>query len=135
MAVGIVVVSHSRGLAEAAVEVAMQMVRDPIAVALAAGLPDGSLGTDATAVATAVAEVDHGDGVVVLVDMGSAILSAELGIELYGKETDVRILPAPFVEGLVVAAVMASTGASIDDVTRETNGALLPKTTVLGDPY
>ena len=68
MAVGIVVVSHSAPLAEAAVELAMQMVHvDRPPVALAAGA-DGGLGTDATAVASALAEVDQGDGVAVIVN-------------------------------------------------------------------
>jgi phosphotransferase system HPr (HPr) family protein len=113
MAVGIVVVSHSAPLAEAAVELAMQMVHvDRPPVALAAGA-DGGLGTDATAVATAIAEVDRGDGVAILVDLGSALMSAELGIELYGQpDTDVRILPAPFVEGLILAVIQASVPAS-----------------------
>ena len=119
MAVGIVVVSHSAPLAEAAVELAMQMVhvaRPP--VALAAGA-DGGLGTDATAVAAAIAEVDRGDGVAILVDLGSALMSAELGIELYGRpDADVRILPAPFVEGLILAVIQASVGGSLDSVAR-----------------
>ena len=79
MAVGIVVVSHSRALAEAAVELAMQMVHgEAPAVAIAAGMPDGGLGTDATAVAAAIQEVDRGDGVVVFVDMGSADIIAHI---------------------------------------------------------
>lgn len=135
MAVGIVVVSHSAPLAEAAVELAMQMVHvDRPPVALAAGA-DGGLGTDATAVATAIAEVDRGDGVAILVDLGSALMSAELGIELYGQpDTDVRILPAPFVEGLILAVIQASVGGSLDSVAREAAGAMAPKLAAIGVP-
>ncbi len=135
MAVGIVVVSHSAPLAEAAVELAMQMVHvDRPPVALAAGA-DGGLGTDATAVATAIAEVDRGDGVAILVDLGSALMSAELGIELYGQpDTDVRILPAPFVEGLILAVIQASVGGSLDSVAREAAGAMAPRLAAIGVP-
>ena len=135
MAVGIVVVSHSAPLAEAAVELAMQMVHvDRPPVALAAGA-DGGLGTDATAVATAIAEADRGDGVAILVDLGSALMSAELGIELYGQpDTDVRILPAPFVEGLILAVIQASVGGSLDSVAREAAGAMAPKLAAIGVP-
>jgi dihydroxyacetone kinase phosphotransfer subunit len=135
MAVGIVVVSHSAPLAEAAVELAMQMVHvDRPPVALAAGA-DGGLGTDATAVASALAEVDQGDGVAVIVDLGSALMSAELGIELYGQQdADIRILPAPFVEGLILAVIQASVGGSLDDVAREASGAMAPKLAAIGIP-
>ncbi|HHT11921.1 MAG TPA: dihydroxyacetone kinase, partial [Propionibacterium sp.] len=106
MAVGIVVVSHSVALAEAAVELALQMVHDdPPPIALAAGTIDGGLGTDATAVVSAIAEVDQGDGVVVFIDVGSAIMSAELGVELYEGDADVRVLAAPFVEGIMAGVI------------------------------
>lgn len=133
MAVGIVVVSHSRALAEAAVELAMQMVHEePPPVAIAAGMPDGGLGTDAAAVAEAIAEVDRGDGVVIFVDMGSAIMSAEMGVEFAGVE-NVRVLSAPFVEGLTAGVVRAVGGASIDDVAAEAESALAPKLSALGN--
>ena len=136
MAVGIVVVSHSRALAEAAVEVAMQMVHEaPPPLAIAAGTDDGGLGTDATAVLAALTEVDRGDGVVVFVDVGSSIMSAELGIEFYGAEdADIRVLPAPFVEGLLAGVVRAAGGATIDEVAAEANAALTPKLHALGTP-
>ena len=136
MAVGIVVVSHSRALAEAAVEVAMQMVHEaPPPLAIAAGTDDGGLGTDATAVLAALTEVDRGDGVVVFVDVGSSIMSAELGIEFYGAEdADIRVLPAPFAEGLLAGVVRAAGGATIDEVAAEANAALTPKLHALGTP-
>lgn len=134
MAVGIVVVSHSRALAEAAVDLAMQMVHEePSPVAIAAGMPDGGLGTDATAVAEAIDEVDHGDGVAILVDIGSALLSAEMGIEFAGRaEGAVRVLAAPFVEGLTAALVRAVGGATLAEVASEAEAALTPKLAALG---
>ena len=83
MTVGIVVVSHSRPLAEAAVALALQMVHDdPPPLRIAAGTIDGGLGTDATAVMAAIDEVDKGDGVVVFVDIGSALIGAIHGNDL-----------------------------------------------------
>ncbi len=135
MAVGIVVVSHSRALAEAAVDLAAQMVHgDAPSLAIAAGLPDGTFGTDATAVMAALAEVDQGDGVAVFVDMGSAVMSAEMGIELYGESASIRVLNAPFVEGLVAGVVRAAMGSSLDEVAAEAEAALRPKQAALGGP-
>ncbi|GAA4891333.1 hypothetical protein GCM10025789_05210 [Tessaracoccus lubricantis] len=136
MAVGIVVVSHSRPLAEAAVDMALQMVHDdPPPIALAAGTIDGGLGTDATAVSSAIAEVDQGDGVVVFVDIGSAVMSAELGSELYGCDTtDVRVLAAPFVEGIMAGVIKVASGGTIDEVEAECVAAMRPKLAHLGTP-
>lgn len=132
MAVGIVVVSHSRALAEAAVDLAMQMVHeDPSPVAIAAGMADGGLGTDAAAVAEAIVAVDRGDGVVIFVDMGSALMSAEMGVEFAGV-APARILAAPFVEGLTAGLVRAVGGASLEEVAEEAESALAPKLAALG---
>lgn len=118
--IGLVVVSHSRALADAAVELALQMGGEkPPTVRVAAGGPDGDLGTDAVAIATAIDEADGGDGVLVLMDLGSAILSAETALEFVAAPDRVRLSPAPFVEGLVAAVVTAAGGASLDAVAAE----------------
>lgn len=128
--VGLVVVSHSRPLAEAAVTLARQMLpgRDMV-IEIAAGTADEELGTDATAVAEAVTAADRGDGVVVLMDLGSAVLSAELALELLDEQArgGVVLSPAPLVEGLVGAAVIAAGGAGRDQVAAEALRGLLPK--------
>ncbi len=135
--IGIVVVSHSRALAEAAVELAGQMVpaadRPPLAVA--ASTPDGGFGTDATAVARAIAEVDSPDGVLVIVDLGSALLSTDLALELVDAETSDRTLvsPAGFLEGLLAAMVTASTGADLETVATDAADALSAKKAHLSD--
>lgn len=135
MAVGFVVVSHSHALASAAVELAMQMVhQEAPPVALAAGTPDGGLGTDAARVMEAIGEVDQGDGVVIFVDVGSAVMSAELGVELFGERDDIRVLAAPFVEGILAGLVRAAGGSSLDEVSTEALGALRPKLAALGTP-
>ncbi|MDR1807562.1 MAG: HPr family phosphocarrier protein [Propionibacteriaceae bacterium] len=134
--IGIVVVSHSRALAKAAVELAGEMVpaEGRPAIAIAAGLDDVTLGTDAQAIADAIVGVDSPDGVAVLTDLGSAILSSEMALELVGPEIAGRVTlaPAPIVEGLVAAVVTASTGADLATVVREANAGLAAKIDHLG---
>jgi phosphoenolpyruvate---glycerone phosphotransferase subunit DhaM len=128
--VGLVVVSHSRPLADAAVVLARGMLPGrELAVEIAAGDVDGGLGTDATAIAAAIAAADSGDGVVVLMDLGSAVLSAETALELLDDDVRERVVlsPAPLVEGLVGAAVIAATGAPRDRVAAEALRGLAPK--------
>ena len=130
MPVGLVVVSHSRPLADAAVVLARGMLPGrELAVEIAAGDVDGGLGTDATAIAAAIAAADSGDGVVVLMDLGSAVLSAETALELLDDDLRDRVVlsPAPLVEGLVGAAVIATTGAPRDRVAAEALRGLAPK--------
>ena len=130
MSVGIVVVSHSRPLADAAVELARQMLPGrELAIEVAAGMDDGSLGTDAMAVATAITAADTGDGVVVLMDLGSAVLSAETALEFLDEDVRERVTlsAAPLVEGLVGAVVVAAGGAGRDQVAAEAARGLAPK--------
>ena len=118
--IGLVAVSHSRALADAAVELALQMGgENPPTVRVAAGGPDGDLGTDAVAIAAAIDEADSGDGVLVLMDLGSAILSAETAVEFVAEPDRVRLSPAPFIEGLVAAVVTAAGGADLAAVAAE----------------
>src|SRR6185503_1438002 len=84
----------------------------------AGGTPDGGLGTDAARVAAALTAADRGDGVVVLGDLGSAILTVRALLEDADEDGGVRLLDAPLVEGAVAAAVTASAGLHIDDVAR-----------------
>ena len=117
--IGVVVVSHSAALANAAIALAKAMVPEasgPV-VLPAAGTGDGGLGTDATVVAEAIAEADSGEGVLVLVDLGSAVLSAEMAVEFIDPEVAQRVVisSAPLVEGLVVAVVAAASGAALTE--------------------
>ena len=104
--VGIVVVSHSPDLAHAAVSLALQMVHGSAPrIEIAAGTSDYRLGTDAARVAEAIVGADDGKGVVVIMDLGSAVLSAELAIELLPEpRIPTRLVPAAFVEGITAAA-------------------------------
>ena len=130
MTVGIVVVSHSRALADAAVALAAEMLHGREApIEVAAGLDDGAFGTDAVAIQEAIGRADRGDGVVVLMDMGSAVLSAELALEFLDDDARGRVVlsSAPLVEGLIVAAVAADAGASAAEVAGEAAEALAGK--------
>lgn len=132
--IGIVAVSHSRALADAAVHLALQMGGEqPPGVRVAAGGPDGDLGTDAVAIAAAIDDADSGDGVLVLMDLGSAILSAETALEFVAAPDRVRLSSAPFVEGLVAAVVTAAGGADLDAVAAEVRGAGAAKQRQLGE--
>ncbi|HHW13365.1 MAG TPA: PTS mannose transporter subunit IID, partial [Firmicutes bacterium] len=79
--VGIVVVSHSRKVAEGVREISVQMAGPAVPLAVAGGTADGGIGTDATAVAAALDAAYSADGVVVLADLGSAVMTAQLVIE------------------------------------------------------
>jgi phosphoenolpyruvate-protein phosphotransferase/dihydroxyacetone kinase phosphotransfer subunit len=133
--VGLVVVSHSRALARAAVALAQEMLHGKqIRIAIAAGLDDTTFGTDAAQIVDAITAADQGAGVVALMDLGSAVLSAELALELLDDDVRERVVlcPAPLVEGLVVAAVAAATGADSSEVAAEAAGALAGKVGHLG---
>jgi phosphoenolpyruvate-protein phosphotransferase/dihydroxyacetone kinase phosphotransfer subunit len=129
--VGIVLVSHSRSLADGTAELARQMGGEDVRVAPAGGLdgPDEAIGTDAMRVLAAIESVWSPDGVLVLMDLGSAVLSAEMAIEFLeeGRRADVRLTDAPFVEGAVAAAVAAKLGRSLDEVASEARGGLAGK--------
>jgi PTS hybrid protein len=110
--VGLVVVSHSARLADGVVEVAAQMAPD-VRVVAAGGTADGGIGTDFDAVSAALGDADTGAGVVVLYDLGSARMVAEMAVEaLPGPDTAV-LVDAPVVEGAVAAAVAAQSSADL----------------------
>lgn len=115
--VGVVFVSHSARIADGLVELARQMAPTAALVA-AGGTDDGRIGTSFDRVSSAMVEADTGAGVVVLCDLGSAILTAETALEFLDEEarTRVRIADAPIVEGGVAAAVAAEGGDDLDRV-------------------
>jgi phosphoenolpyruvate-protein phosphotransferase/dihydroxyacetone kinase phosphotransfer subunit len=130
--VGIVVVSHSAMLAEGVVELARQMGGDELALEAAGGLEDGTIGTDVERVRAAIERAMSSDGVLVLMDLGSALMSAEMAVELLEADGRVELSEAPFVEGAVAAAVAARGGASLDDVRAEARRAIEMKEAQLG---
>lgn len=113
--VGIVVVSHSQKVAEGAKELALQMAADA-KIAAAGGLQDGSIGTDMEKITNAINEVMSDDGVIMLVDMGSAIMTSEMAIEMSDNPEKIKIVDTPVVEGTIFGAVEASIGSSMEQI-------------------
>lgn len=125
MSVGLVIVSHSAKLAEGVVELAAQMAPE-VRILPAGGAPGGGTGTDFDAVSAALSDADTGSGVVVLYDLGSAQMTAELAAESHGDPASAIIADAPLVEGAVAAAVAAQGGADREAVARAAEAASAP---------
>ncbi|MDQ6748294.1 MAG: dihydroxyacetone kinase phosphoryl donor subunit DhaM [Candidatus Dormibacteraeota bacterium] len=128
--VGIVLVSHSQKLAEGLQELVGQLAQGRVQIAAAGGAPQGGLGTSADKIGAAIRSVAGPDGVLVLVDLGSAILSTELAIETLDPAPPgpVQISAAPFVEGAVVAVIHAGLGNTLAEVAAAaTEARHLPK--------
>jgi multiphosphoryl transfer protein len=132
--VGLVIVSHSAALAGGVVELAREMGGPDVAIEAAGGLDDGAMGTDAALVLAAVERARSPDGVLVLMDLGSALMSAEMATEMADPDGGpVLLSAAPLVEGAVAAAARARGGAPLEEVAAEARAALAMKTSQLGD--
>ena len=135
--VGLVLVSHSRTLAAAVRELVISMSGPKLSIAIAAGVGEdrSELGTDATEILEGIQTVMSEEGVLILMDIGSAILSTEtaLGFLAESERAKVRCCGAPFVEGAVSAGVAAALGLSLDEVGREASKALRHKSEHFGD--
>lgn len=116
--VGIVIVSHSLKVAEGIREMALQMANPDQKIIAAGGTDAGGIGTDAVKILNAINEADDGDGVVLLVDLGSAVLSAEVAMEMLEEivRERVRIADTPILEGSISAVVEASIGSPLEAV-------------------
>ena len=133
---GIVLVSHSAPLARAVVTLAREVAGPDVALVAAGGTVAGDevLGTDAARVAAAIDDAASPDGVLVLMDLGSAVLSAELALELLdpAARSGVLLCEAPLVEGAVAAAVAAGLGRPLAEVAAEARRGTAAKATHLG---
>ncbi len=133
--IGIVIVSHSAKLAEGVLELARNMGGADLSIQAAGGMnvEDAILGTDPIRILEAIEQVYSEDGVLVLMDLGSAILSSEMALEMLPEEKRGKIFlcEAPIVEGAIAAAVQARIGGSIQQVINEARGALIPKSAQL----
>ncbi len=129
--VGLVIVSHSAKLAQGVAELMRGMAGSDVQIALAGGidLDNQPLGTDANLIHRAIVQVYSDEGVVVLVDLGSAILSTELAIEMFppAQRAHIVIAPAPLVEGGLAAAVQARLGSPLETVVNQARNALRAK--------
>jgi PTS hybrid protein len=117
MVVGLVIVSHSSKIAAGVVDLAAQMA-EGVRIVPAGGTDEDGIGTSFDKVSSAMAEADDGAGVVVLCDLGSAILTAETALDFVDDEVRERVLiaDAPLVEGAVAAAVAAQVGGTLQEV-------------------
>lgn len=115
--VGVVIVSHSEGIALGAKELSSQMARE-VAIEAAGGTNDGRIGTDVQKIFDAINKVYSDDGVIVIFDLGSALMNAEMAVELLDtdKQDKVKIVDCALVEGAISVCVEASLGNSIDQI-------------------
>ncbi len=130
MTVSLVIVSHSAQLAKGVAELAGQMAQGKVAIAVAGGTSEGTLGTSVEKIIHALNQVDGPDGTLVLLDLGSAVMATEMAIEAFaeGQHHHVLISSAPLVEGAVIAAVESSIGNSLQEVAEAAASAhTLPK--------
>jgi phosphoenolpyruvate-protein phosphotransferase/dihydroxyacetone kinase phosphotransfer subunit len=120
MTVGLVIVSHSAQLARGVVELAGQMTQGKVPMMAAGGAGEGVLGTSADTILQAIQSIDTSDGVLVLLDLGSAVLSAEMALEMLDEKrrSFVQLSTAPLVEGAIAAALEASLGRTLVQVSR-----------------
>ncbi|GAG58215.1 unnamed protein product, partial [marine sediment metagenome] len=116
--VGIVIVAHSAKLAEGIKELAEQMSQGRVLIAAAGGLDNNTIGTNAERIFEAINAVYQPDGVLILLDLGSAVLSTEIAIQMLDLEKQSKVLmsEAPILEGAIAATVEASIGSSLKKV-------------------
>jgi PTS hybrid protein len=133
VSVGIVLVSHSAKLAEGLAELAAQMAPD-VTIVAAGGLTDGSIGTDYDEVVAATQRADSGAGVVLLYDLGSAQMTAELAVESLADPSAAVVADGPLVEGAIAAAVAAQSGQDRKAVAEAAAAAGMPEDLVPVEP-
>ena len=116
--IALVIVSHSHKIAEGVKDIAQEMSQERIKIATAGGVDDHSIGTNADRIHAALCQVLDSDGILVLLDLGSAIMSTEVAIEMLVPEQQQRVIicDAPLVEGSIIAAIEASMGHSLEEV-------------------
>lgn len=116
--IGIVVVSHSNKIAEGIVDICYQMVSQDVRIIPAGGTDDGRIGTDPIKIKEAIQEAYDGDQVVVLGDIGSSLMNADMAMELLEEEIRNKtvILDTPIVEGSIGVAVQASISSDINEI-------------------
>lgn len=135
--VGIVIVSHSKALAESLKDLANQVSKNKVSIAAAGGIDDESdpVGTDAMKILTAIQDVYSEDGIIIFMDLGSAILSTETALDFIEDswKEHIHLSSAPLVEGVIAATVQAAAGISLKDILGEAENALLPKQSQLGN--
>lgn len=135
--IGLVLVSHSPKIVEGLAHLIREMSDCPLALAGGIDDPDHPIGTDAVKIMQAIEEVMSDDGVIIFVDLGSAILSAQTALDLLDPAIaeKVSISSAPLVEGALSASIIATTGADRLTVLHEAENALNAKKSALGEVF
>jgi len=123
--VGIVVVSHSEKLAQSLVELSKQMAPE-VNIVAAGGRDDGEFGTSYEKIKNAILSVYNQDGVLVIADMGSSVMSAQMVVEEIGKD-NIKICDCPFFEGTFKAAIDSLNYKTIDEIEPTWDNSLLNK--------
>jgi phosphoenolpyruvate---glycerone phosphotransferase subunit DhaM len=125
--VGIVIVSHSPDVARGTADMVRQMVGQEVPLGWCGGDPGGGLGTNVEAILAAIQAAWSEQGVAILVDLGGAETNSEMAIEMLPEIRRGRVVVcnAPIVEGAVMAATEAASGAPLD-VVRRTAEELTP---------
>jgi dihydroxyacetone kinase phosphotransfer subunit len=118
--VGIVIVSHSADVARGTAAMVEQMVGHDVPLGWCGGDPDGGLGTNVEAIMAAIDKAWSEKGVAILVDLGGAETNSEMAIEMLPESRRDRVVVcnAPVVEGAIMAATEASSGAPLETVRR-----------------
>jgi PTS hybrid protein len=116
--IGIVIVSHHPKIAEGVRDLAKEMTQGKVTITAAGGVDDTAIGTNVERIYQAMLTASSEDGVLVLMDLGSAVLSTQAAVEMLPEEdrSRVRLSNAPLVEGAIVAAVEASIGNDLAQV-------------------
>jgi dihydroxyacetone kinase phosphotransfer subunit len=112
--VSLLIVSHSAQLAAGVKEFADQVAGGKVQIADAGGTAEGALGTSVDRIQERLRQVASPDGTLVLVDLGSAVLSVEMAIESLGADR-IQISDAPLVEGAYLAAIEASAESTLEE--------------------
>ena len=115
---GMVIVSHSEKVALGVKELAAQMAKD-VKIVAAGGLSDGSIGTDMEKIMNGIAEADSGDGVIIMMDLGSAVMTTEMALDMC--ENEAFMIDGPIVEGGIAAAVTIQSWGDIEGVKTAVN--------------
>jgi PTS hybrid protein len=117
MSVGIVLISHSQELVEGLRKI-LHQIQPEVEIAIAGGTEENEIGTSAIKIKQAIEKADSESGVAVLFDLGSALLNAQLAVELLETDTKVAFCDAPLVEGAYTAVIEAGIGSSLEEVVK-----------------
>lgn len=115
--VSLVIVSHSEKIGKGIKELALQMAPD-VKIEIAGGTGDGRIGTDCLNIMNAINNAYSDDGVLILFDLGSALMNSEMALDFMENidKSKVKIAKCAIVEGAIAGAVEASIGKTIDEI-------------------